>query len=143
MGYFDLFKRFLARIQRASVRFNDNLASGQVLAESPLFHASKAVEIKKALVQTPAAFTADASNYKTIVLKNKGTDGAGTAVIADFDIGDDENLVAFDIVDLGTLANNRIAAGGAVSIEVTETGTGTRPDLTGMVVVLEYAITEL
>lgn len=137
-GPFDIFRRFQKRRRRLVVRFNDNLASGQTLAECPLAGFDKKVELKKIQVITPAAFTADANNYKTVTIKNKGTAGSGTNVIAAVDFGKTANLVAFDIVDLGTLAYDDVAANGVISITVGETGSGTRPDLTKMEVIIEY-----
>jgi len=138
MGMFNILKRYLQRTFRASISMMVSLASGETLAETPLFASSEEIVIDKILFVPPAAFTLDAANYKSIVIKNKGIAGAGTDEICNVDLGDDENLVAFDQVDLGTLANNRIAAGGVVSIEVTETGSGTRPVFTNMALVIEY-----
>lgn len=65
----------------------------QVVGESPVAGTVSSVSI------TPeAALTADATNYRTFRLVNKGQDGSGTTVVASFatDTVTTDDLVAFD-----------------------------------------------
>jgi hypothetical protein len=76
-----------------------------------------------------AAVTANATNYRTFRVINKGQSGAGSTVVASFatDTVSTDDLVAFDekALDLsGTAANLVLAAGDVLVADETVAGTG-------------------
>lgn len=96
----------------------------QVIGEAPFAGTVTGVSI------TPeAALTADASNFRTFRLVNKGQDGSGTTVVASFatDTVTTDDLVAFDEKALplsGTAANLEVADGDILVADETTDGTG-------------------
>lgn len=99
-------------------------AQDQVIGEAPFAGTVTGVSI------TPeAALTADATNFRTFRLVNKGQDGSGTTVVASFatDTVTDDDLVAFDekaIPLSGTAANLDVAEGDILVADETTDGTG-------------------
>lgn len=82
-----------------------------------------------------AAVTANGANYAVLGLRNRGDDGAGSALAATRSYSA-TNSTAFvaEAMTLGTLANRTLDAGDVLTVEKVNTGTGVAiPD--GVVVV--------
>lgn len=82
--------------------------------------------ILAASLTTPTAIVANAGNYRTFSLVNKGSDGTGTTVIATLDTSTtgfsagDERAMTLS----GTAANLEVAQDDILAIQETVTGTG-------------------
>lgn len=99
-------------------------AQDEVVGEAPF-----AATVTGVTITPEAALTANATNYRTFRVVNKGTDGTGTTVVASFatDTPTDDDLVAFDekaIPLSGTAANLDVAEGDILVADETVTGTG-------------------
>lgn len=70
-----------------------------------------------------AAVTANGTNYAVLSLRNRGTDGNGSALIASRSYIA-TNSVAFDSDDVTLTANVNVAAGDVVTFEKVNAGTG-------------------
>lgn len=96
----------------------------QVIGEAPFAGTVTSVKLVP-----EAALTANATNYRTFRVVNKGAAGAGTAVVASFatDTPTTDDLVAFDekVVTLSvTPANLVVAAGDVLAADETVTASG-------------------
>lgn len=99
-------------------------AQDQTIGEAPVKGTVSSVSIIP-----EAALTANATNYRTFRLINKGQNGAGSTVVASFatDTPTTDDLAAFDekaIPLSGTAANLEVAEGDVLAIDETVTGTG-------------------
>lgn len=100
------------------------VAQDQVIGEAPF--AGEVVEV----TFTPEAnLTANATNFRTFRVINKGQDGNGTTVVASFatDTVTTDDLSDFDekaIPLSGTPANLVVAAGDILALDETVAGTG-------------------
>lgn len=105
------------------------LAADAATIEYPIFVAPHACKLSKVSVVPQASVVAHATNRKDLNVKNKGAAGAGTTVIASFDMDTPttDDLTAFDekVIFAPTDPANYIslAAGDAVSLEVEDNGT--------------------
>jgi hypothetical protein len=85
--------------------------------------------VRDAIVLPNAAVTANATNFRTLQVINKGQAGAGSTVVASLplDTPTTDDLAAFDEKSLplsGTAANLAVAAGDILACVETTTGTG-------------------
>lgn len=85
--------------------------------------------VKEVTIIPEAAVTAQATNYRTIRVVNKGQAGTGTTEVAalPLDTPGTDNLVAFDEKTIplsGTAANLAVVAGDVLAVDETITGTG-------------------
>lgn len=73
-----------------------------------------------------AAVTADAANYSTLSLRNRGSGGAGTALAATraYSATDSSAWVPEDCTLSGTTADLEVTAGDALTVQMLHTGTG-------------------
>jgi hypothetical protein len=96
-------------------------AQDQVIGE-----ASHAATVTEATLIPEAAVAANATNYRTFRVLNRGQAGAGTTVVASL-ATDTNSLVAFDEKALtlsGTAANLVVAEGDVLVADETTAGTG-------------------
>jgi hypothetical protein len=96
----------------------------QVIGEAPF-----AGTVTEVTIIPEAAVTANATNFRTFRVVNKGQAGAGTTVVATFatDTVTTDDLAAFDEKTIplsGTAANLVVAAGDVLAADETVTGTG-------------------
>ena len=125
------------RKRQAQVRIPASIAGD--IFEKAIFSAPEACTITKVGIISDTTLTGQDTNYATIKLVDKGSDGSGTDVIGSRDYTLGNNATAFDLDDnYGVLANTSLVAGDVVSIkkEITLTGLAT-PDL---VAIVEYII---
>lgn len=96
----------------------------QVISEAPF-----AGTVTKVVIVPEAALTANATNYRTFRVINKGQAGAGTTVVASFatDTPTTDDLVAFDEKEL-TLSvvagATTVVAGDVLAVDETVTASG-------------------
>lgn len=91
--------------------------------------ASHAGVVREVTVIPEAAVTAQATNFRTLRVVNKGQGGAGTAVVASLplDTAGADNLVAFDEKTIplsGTAVDLNVAEGDVLVADETIAGTG-------------------
>ena len=125
------------RKRQAQVRILASIAGDTF--EKAIFSAPEACTITKVGIISDTTLTGQDTDYATIKLVDKGSDGSGTDVIGSRDYTLGNNATAFDLDDnYGVLANTGLVAGDVVSIkkEITSTGLAT-PDL---VAIVEYII---
>lgn len=93
--------------------------------ERTVFVAPTKCFIEKVYITVGTTVAAGATNFTTLTLKSKGTDGTGTTAIAaiDTDTGN-TTLTAFVPESFGTLSDNVIELGEAVTIDKIDSGTG-------------------
>lgn len=107
--------------------------------EIPVFVAPHGTRLLKAYLVDGGGVTADATDYTTLSIVNKGSDGSGTDTVASFDTdsnGDNVSLTAFDAHDFGTLANYSLSQEDVVTLKKADTASGQA--LTTATVVLVY-----
>jgi hypothetical protein len=85
--------------------------------------------VSSVVIVPEAGLTANATNYRTFRVVNKGQTGAGSTVVATFatDTPTTDDLTAFDekaIPLSGTAANLAVAAGDVLAADETVAGTG-------------------
>lgn len=86
-------------------------------------------KVREVTVIPEAGVTANATNYRTIQVLNKGQAGAGSTVVASLalDTPTTDDLVAFDEKTIplsGTAANLTVAEGDVLAVDETVAGTG-------------------
>lgn len=96
----------------------------QVIGEAPFTG-----EVTEVTITPEAALTANATNYRTFRLVNKGQDGSGTTVVASFatDTVTTDDLTAFDekVIPLsGTAANLDVTEGDILVADETVAASG-------------------
>jgi hypothetical protein len=101
-----------------------------------VFVAPVAGTLNAAWLVVTADITGNDTNKWTVVLTNRGSDGSGTDVIVTKAYATGVDLTAYDASDLGTLANNTLAAGDVVSLDLTKANSPS--NLEGPVLVLEF-----
>lgn len=105
--------------------------------EWAIFKAPEACEITAAYIVPDSAITGADTNYMTLSIVDKGSDGTGTTAIASVDFTSGTNAAAFDATSLGTLgAGKTLAAGDVVSFKKAEAGSGM--NMPNLLVVIEY-----
>jgi len=105
--------------------------------EWAVFKAPEACEITAAYIVPDSAITGADTNYMTLSIVDKGSDGTGTTAIASVDFTSGTDAAAFDAFSLGTLGDAKtLAAGDVVSFKKAEAGTGM--DMPNLLVVIEY-----
>jgi hypothetical protein len=101
-----------------------NAAQDQVIGEAP--YAGRVSSVK---IVPEAALTANATNFRTFRVVNKGQAGSGSTVVASFatDTPTTDDLVAFDekaIPLSGTPANLKVAKGDVLAVDETVAAAG-------------------
>lgn len=97
--------------------------------ERAVFIAPHDVIIEKIYFTVGTTIAAGATNFTTIDFQSKGTAGSGTDSLASFDTDTGNvTLTAFVPHNVGTLANNFISKGEAVSFDKTDTAAGDAVD---------------
>lgn len=105
--------------------------------EWAIFKAPEACEITGAYIVTDADITGADTNYMTLSIVDKGSDGSGTTAIASLAFTSGTDATAFDALSLGTLgAGKTLAAGDVVSFKKAEAGSGM--NMPNLLVVIEY-----
>jgi len=104
--------------------------------ELPIWNAPFRCKVIRVGVVPATAVTGADTNYMTLSVVNKGSDGTGTAAIASKDYTAGKNIAQFDYDSLGPVSNNLLRKNDTLTFKKAETGTGMgMPDL---VVVVEY-----
>jgi hypothetical protein len=94
--------------------------------EFPVLRAPRRMKVTGARFIPKAAITADATNYLTLTLRNRGAAGAGTTQVAarSFATGNAAAFVADAMTVSATAANLILAAGDVLTAEKLNSGTG-------------------
>lgn len=100
------------------------VAQDQVIGEAPY-----AGEVTEVVIVPEAALTANATNYRTFRVLNKGQTGAGSTVVASLatDTPTTDDLAAFDEKSIplsGTAANLDVAEGDVLAVDETVAASG-------------------
>lgn len=127
---------------RVSIPLGSVDASGP--EDRPVLYVSKAIRVLGVYLIDSTAKTGHADNKGTYEVINKGTAGAGTAVVATrtTDTPTTDDIAAFDAWPLTLNADEtvlEIAAGSVLSFTAAEAGTATSGDLVEACLVIEYA----
>jgi hypothetical protein len=102
-------------------------AAGAAVAQDQVIDRSAIGGTVTSVLMVPeAALTANATNYRTFRVVNKGQNGAGSTVIASFatDTPTTDDLVAFDEKTVPLVGTPTVAAGDIIAVDETVTGTG-------------------
>lgn len=104
-------------------------ATAGTVQDTIIGEASHGGTVNEVTVVSEAAVTANATNFRTIRVLNKGQAGTGSTVVASLalDTPGTDNLVAFDekaIPLSATAADLVVAAGDVLAADETVTGTG-------------------
>lgn len=110
----------MARVEATLPAAGAAVAQDQVIDRSPITGQVKSVKLI-----SEAAVVANATNFRTIRVVNRGQDGTGTTVVAShaLDTPGTDNLVAFDEREL-PITNANVNAGDVLVADETVTGTG-------------------
>lgn len=125
---------------RKVVNVNIGTISAGTADEVPVFTAPYGCYIEEAYVTNGSDITADGTNYITLDLQNKGSDGSGTDSLASFDTdsnNDNVSLTGFDAHDFGDLSNNSLSKGDTITIKKTEGGSGQDIDVANVTLVIK------
>lgn len=104
-------------------------ATAATVQDLAIGEASHGGTVKEVTVIPEAAVTAQATNYRTIRVVNKGQAGTGTTEVAALalDTPGTDNLVAFDEKTIplsGAAANLGVSEGDVLAVDETVAGTG-------------------
>lgn len=105
------------------------LGADAATIEYPIFVAPHPCKLSKVSVTAQASVVAHATNRKDLNVKNKGASGAGTTVVASFDMDTPttDDLTAFDekviFAPTDPASYVTLAAGDVLTLEVEDNGT--------------------
>ncbi len=109
--------------------------AGDATVEYPIFSAPGSVEIQSVYVVPLAAVTGQATNYRTLDCKDKGTNGAGSTSRGAYALSSGNNLAAY-IKQVIVTAPFTMVPGQVLSLSNTLTGSGLATPI--MQITVEY-----
>jgi hypothetical protein len=117
--------------RRESQEYTDRAFVAQVAAATAtssfsIFTAPTACRVRAVTVTPDVATTGNATNRKNLNVRNKGSAGAGTTLVAHLNLDAGVNLTAFDEtnIPLETAGPVILAEGDVLALEVELVGTG-------------------